>query len=491
MFMKYKIESLVIILLVSISIIGCSSKQNEKKIKNKLMGKWEAILVYPNVKYKLVADFEKDSSNNIRMKLSSPKQKSFNLTVDSLEIIGNKISFSVKKYQVHFSGIFNVDSNKIAGTWKQTKYHLHLIFFREGELARFNRPQYPMKPYPYNSDSVAFDNYKENIKLAGTLTYPNHKGKYPAVLLLSGMGPQDRDETMYGHKPFVIVADYLTKKGFAVLRVDDRGMGKSTGNYYNSTTNDFAGDAAASIEFLKKQQMVDSTQIGLIGFNEGGLIASMVASRNRNIQFIVLLSTPGLTGEKILLAQTLNIQKKEKVPKAELTKNYNFNKKVFNIIASRKDSSTIHDELVQAYKDMIASLSTKEKYQKKYSKNVILRQIGFMSTPWFRYYLTYDPKVNFEKVKCPVLNLYGDKDIQVQPDENLAAIKNALADGGNNNVKSEVIPNVNHLFQDCQTGLPQEYSQITETFSPKVLVIIGDWIKKELAAEKGKQVAYK
>ena len=487
--MKRTIKHFSLLLIFTLTLIGCSS--NNSNIKKQITGKWESILVYPNVRYMIMADFEKDKDGKINVKLTSPRQKVFNLNVDSLKIDGNEISFSLTKFQIHYKGEYVADSNKIVGTWHQTKFNLPVVFFRQGELARLNRPQYPMKPFPYKVDSVTYKNQKDNIVLAGTITYPNDGKKYPGVLLLSGMGPQDRDETMYGHKPFVILSDFLTRQGYAVLRVDDRGIGLSTGKYYSSTTKDFASDAEAGLKFMKNQKMIDSSQIGLIGFNEGGLVASMVAAKSNDINYTVLLSTPGVSGENILLSQLYGATQKDDSLKQQRIRIYNLNKKIFKIIKNNPDSAIAFNKLKKAYNKFESGFGNKKQQQKMFPQRVIKRQINFMLSPWFRYYLTYNPENTFSKVKCPVLILFGQKDVQVAPEENLKAIEAALKIGGNNNVKGEILPELNHLFQKCKTGMPQEYAEIKQTFSPKAMQIILDWIQKQNKTKNENQVASK
>ncbi len=479
------------LLLTIIIFAGCSSNVNEQKVKEKLTGKWEGLLNFPNVKYKLILDFIKDKDNNISVKLSSPRQKVYDMPADSVVLSGSEISFKLPKVRVYYQGKLDLDSSIIKGTWKQEKFQIPLSFYPEGEMERINRPQYPKKPYPYNSEEVIIDNIKANVQLAGTITYPKGSGPFPAVLLINGSGPQDRDETIYDHKPFLVMSDFLTRKGFAVLRVDDRGFGASTGSYKNSTTKDFAEDALQSVQYLKNRKDIDSTRIGLIGFNEGGIIASMVESRAKDIDFIVLLATPGLPGKEVLLTQTKLIQKAQGVPEKEIEQDYKINKKVFSIVETTKDSSAAIEKVKNALKEFISNLNDEEKSQRKYSEANIVRKAKFMMSPWFRYYLSFDPVDALKRIKCPVLVLYGKNDIQIEPKENLNAVVKAIKKGGNHNVESEIIPGLNHLFQTSDTGLPEEYSKIKETFSPKALEVIDAWIEKVIENQHKSNVALK
>ncbi len=396
--------------------------------------------------------------------------------MDSLIIDGNKISFALTKYKVSFHGNFIADSNKIRGVWEQDKFSSPFTFYRPEEIGRTNRPQYPFKPYSYNSDSVVFFN-SDSIKLAGTLTYPaNSEDKYPAIVLINGLGPHDRDESMYGHKPFLVISDFLTKNGFAVLRVDDRGVGESNGDFNAATTKDFSEDILAAVNFLKTKTIIDTNKIGLIGFNEGGLVASLVVQKVNNIEFIVLLSTPGITGKEILINQTVNLQQKAGVPEEEFRRDLKINKQMLNVVETIDDTAVVKKELTKLYKKFRKTLPKEDILRTKYSVKTFKKQLEFMTNPWFKYYLTFNPRTSFEKVKCPVLVLYGEHDLQVDPKINMVAIEEALKKGGNKNVKGMILPKLNHLFQNCETGLPNEYSKIEETFSVETLNIILKWI---------------
>lgn len=476
-FQKAKIIIIVLTLAVITSgIILFYLKTNENPIEDKLIGKWENFWEFPHRKILLLADFEKDSNNKINLKISIPTLRIFSIPVNDLLINKNKISFKVNKFKAAYTGVIKIDSNKIVGTWQQEGRRKKLILYREDKFIRLNRPQYPIKPYPYKSLSVKVPNKFDNIILAGTYTYPKGKGPFPSILLISGIGPQDRDETMYGHKPFLVLADYFTRLGFGVLRLDDRGTGESTGNFNNSTTLDFAHDAVSSIKFLKKLKGVDTTKIGIIGFNEGGIIASMVASKLNDIAFIVLLATPGLPGKDILLNQTTILQQKAGVAKKEIQQDIRINKKIFEIIENVKDSSTAVKKLEKVFKKFRRSLSKRDIHKRKYSFRVFQKKLKYMLGPWFKFYLKYNPLKSIKDVKCPVLILYGENDLQVSPKGNMEAIENALKKEGNYNVKAIIIPKLNHLFQVSKTGLPKEYSKIKQTFSPDAMKIISNWI---------------
>jgi len=341
-----------------------------------------------------------------------------------------------------------------------------------------NRPQEPKKPYPYDEEEVGYENKRDGVKLAGTLTFPRGKGPFPAVILITGSGPQDRNESLLGHKPFLVLADYLTRQGIAVLRVDDRGVGGSTGSVPNSTTENFAADVTAGIEFLKTRKEIDPKQIGLIGHSEGGLVASMVAAENGDVAFIVLMAGAGLTGEEILYMQGAMMMKANGANADQLAKQRATQKSMFKILKEEKDPAAAEKRLRE---ELSKSLTEEEK---KKSEQTIAVHIKLANTPWFRYYLTLDPRPALRKVRCPVLALNGENDLQVSANENLREIEAALKAGGNNDVTIARLPKLNHLFQTSETGSPNEYIKIEETIAPVALSAIGDWILKRTTAQR-------
>lgn len=467
-----------VISMFLVYLIYNSFINNKAKINPNVLGEWSGVLKTPSNKFLINMKIYSDINSSVNVKISSPKQNQFSIDVDSLSYDKNKIFFTLPKYHIKYNGEYLIDSNKITGKWNQDNFTTPLVFYRPDEIGRTDRPQFPFKPYPYKSDSV-FISSVDNIKLAGTLTYPdNNDRQYPAIILINGLGPHDRDESMYGHKPFLVIADYLTKKGFAVIRVDDRGIAGSTGNFSTATTKDFSDDIFSVLKFLKKNPIIDTTNIGLFGFNEGGLIAAMVASNYPDIKYLVLLSTPGVNGKKILLTQTEILQKNAGVQESEINRDLEINKKMLSVVEKYNDTTAIRQKLTQLYKNFRKTLPKEDLLRTKYSVKTFKNQLKVMTAPWFKYYLTLKPDKYFGQIKCPTLLLYGEKDLQVDPTINLEAIENAIIQGGNNNVEGKIIPNLNHLFQKCETGLPNEYLKIKETFSNDALDIIAEWIKK-------------
>jgi uncharacterized protein len=344
------------------------------------------------------------------------------------------------------------------------------------ENARKKKPQEPDRPFPYLDEEVTYVNKPAGVSLAGTFTRPKEGGPFAAVLLITGSGKQDRDETLLGHKPFLVLADYLTRKGIAVLRVDDRGAGKSTGDFAASTSADFATDVETGIAYLMSRPDVDPKRIGLIGHSEGGLIAPMVAARNADVAFIVLLGGQGLTGEEVMVLQGQKLLKIAGATEAQMATQKRVQTKLFAIVKAEADPAIREQKLKAAFDEEVAALGEKDKPMSGALKQGMAAQLRLLKGPWLRFFLTYDPREALRKTRCPVLAMVGDKDAQVLPKENLSEIEKALKAGGNSDYTIKEMPGMNHLFQVCKTGLVSEYATIEETISPLALETIGNWI---------------
>ena len=397
------------------------------------------------------------------------------------DIISNQNQELVIKFNTInaiFQGKVNYNISTIIGTWTQGSQDFKLEL-QKGELPlKPSRSQEPKKPYPYLEKEVKYKNREANIVLGGILTYPKNDPPYPAVILISGSGAEDRDETVFGHRPFLVLADYLTKRGFAVLRVDDRGVGVSTGVYLEAKNADFVSDVNAGINFLKKQEEINPKKIGLIGHSEGGVIAPIVVSENSDIAFIVLMAGPGIPLEEILYLQGELIARANNVSEALISKQKRIQEIMFSIIKEEKNLENAEQKMRIAILNELKNI--KDTDLPSFSPNSIDAQIKMVLSPWFRDFLTYDPKTALTKVKCPILVLNGEKDLQVPPKENLASIEQALIEGGNINYKIIELPRLNHLFQTAKTGSISEYAQIEETISPKALEAIGDWLVEQI-----------
>ncbi len=338
------------------------------------------------------------------------------------------------------------------------------------EFSRAQRPQTPAKPYPYREEQVRYRNSVSGLLLAGTLTLPEGEGRFPAAVLITGSGQQDRDETVMGHKPFWVLADHLTRKGIAVLRTDDRGVGGSeAGDLDLATSADFATDVNAALAFLRAHEYIAGDHVGLIGHSEGGMIAAMVAGDDEAVDWVVLLAAPGVDGEAVLAAQNRLIGAAMGYSPQELDKAAALNKQVYEAVKAEAD--------VVKRRARIRPLIAAALEPVGVPPQAVDAQVRAVSSAWFRFFLTYDPVPALHKLKCPVLALNGELDMQVPPAENLAGIRAALA--GSPQAQVRELPGLNHLFQHATTGAPTEYQQIRETFAPSVLEMISTWIHEQ------------
>ncbi|MFZ4100066.1 MAG: alpha/beta hydrolase family protein [Chlamydiia bacterium] len=335
------------------------------------------------------------------------------------------------------------------------------------------RPQEPKGAVPYDAEDVKYSNLTADVVLAGTLTLPRSGKPSPAVLLIAGSGPNDRDATVFGHKPFLVLADHLTKKGFAVLRVDKRGVGQSTGNYGISTSEDFASDVLAGVEYLKTRKEVNAEQIGLIGHSEGGLIAPMVAVKSSDVAFIVLMAGAGVTGEATLYAQEALISRAMGVAEGQIGRQLDLQRQALSVIKGESDLERSEKLLREIVEKQLVNLPKEEQRTRA---DVMEAQIKRVNSKWFRYFLTYDPKTSLKHLKTPVLVLSGELDTQVSPKQNLPVIAKILEEAGHRNYRIIEFPSLNHLFQTCESGSILEYGEIEETIAPIVLETLSGWI---------------
>jgi pimeloyl-ACP methyl ester carboxylesterase len=387
------------------------------------------------------------------------------------------VRLSQKESAVHFEipavagvyeGTLNPAKTELKGTWSQLGVENEKLDFKRGEQPlELRRPQNPVRPYAYREEEVSFSNEAAHVTLAGTLTLPKTGGPFPAVVLIAGSGPNDRDESMANHKPFLVLADFLTQKGIAVLRYDKRGIGKSTGVLENATTIDLAGDAAAAVTFLQGRKEIDSSKIGLLGHSEGGIIAPYLATHIKNISWLILLAAPATTGQDTLLKQSELIGRAGGLEDSQLVASLTFDREAYDLIRQEKDHDALAEKLVALVKET--------GFDSALPPAALETQLRMLLSPWFRFFLDYDPVPDLKAVRCPVLALYGQKDLQVAAKENLPLMKSALDETGIRSVDVREMPELNHLFQHAYSGSPAEYAAIEETISPEVLRLTADW----------------
>lgn len=408
-------------------------------------------------------------------KMDSPAQNALGLPTSRTSFVENKLEIVATGLGIFYQGTVQGDS--ISGTFNQGGMPFPLVLKPSGKPV-LNRPQEPQPPFPYKTEEVLFPNKKDKTELAGTLSIPDSTGTFPAVVLIAGSGPHDRDETVFGHKPFLVIADYLTRNGLIVLRYDKRGTGQSKGDYPRATTQDFAADAMAAVEYLKTREEVNKSAIGLIGHSEGGVIAPAVASENRDVRFIVLLAGMGEKGIETIMEQnrlsleSMNMEPENTERSLKMIRNMLENLSQWQ--GTEADRVALRDRLSQLWEQY--PLLIKMKIEKDF---YIRSQFNAMTTPWTRQFIALNPADYLQKVTCPVLALNGEKDTQVLADKNLEAIKSALNKGRNHRYEIKTYPGLNHLFQECETGRADEYGKIEQTFSVDVLSDVTAWIKKQ------------
>ncbi|MEG2337113.1 MAG: alpha/beta fold hydrolase, partial [Bacteroidales bacterium] len=407
----------------------------------------------------------------------------YGIKVETIIMKDSLLSLKIPKLYMEYKGRY-LSQDKIKGQFKQNGILIPLVLERSTSTdltkTQVLRPQTPVKPYPYYNEEVVFDNTEANIHLAGTLSLPHKEGGCPAVILISGSGAQNRDEEVFGHKPFEVIADYLTRNGIAVLRYDDRGVGQSTGQFEGATSFDFASDVKAALKYLKSRKEINAKQIGLIGHSEGGLIAPLVAVDYKEVCFLVLLAGPGLPGGDILLQQQALIGHEQGMSDSLIAQNKKWHTIIFDHIKNTKDPKVLEQVIIALVHEYANTQMPLDSMDAQQVEDILNRQIRNILNPWMLNFIKYDPSVVLQKIKCPILALNGEKDLQIAPKENLAAIKKALKKAKNKNVTIQELPNLNHLFQECSSGNPAKYREIEQTFSPKALQIISDWIQKQI-----------
>ncbi|MCE5205499.1 MAG: alpha/beta fold hydrolase [Porphyromonadaceae bacterium] len=440
-----------------------------------ITGNWEGMLTVQQNNLRIVFHVHKTDSI-LTSTMDSPDQGAFGLPTTRCSFGNNRLEIVATGLGLFYQGTLQGDS--IVGTFHQGGIPFPLVLKRS-EKPIFDRPQTPREPLPYISEEVIITQPDDSISLSGTLTLPDSTGIFPAILLIAGSGPNDRDETIFGHKPFFVISDHLTRNGFAVLRYDKRGVGKSTGDFDKATIRDFADDAAMAVKYLKQRKEVDAEKIGILGHSEGGLVAPIVASGETGIRMMVLLAAPGTTGIEIVLDQNEVSMQQQAMEPENIEKLQMLNREMFESLltwdGSENQKTALRDRLLNLWKQLPLLVTL------KMNKESYLRsQFNAMIKPGYRSFLAIDPAKSLEKVSCDVLAINGENDLQVPADKNLAAIEKALEKGGNKRFELKKYPLLNHLFQESVTGRVDEYGKISQTISPEVLSDITNWLKKEV-----------
>ena len=435
-------------------------------------GHWLGTLHAGQVSLRVVLHLAKAPGGGLSGTFDSLDQNALGIPASEVTAAGRSLTVQIARLGASFEGTLAEDGKQLAGTFKQAGAAFALTFAKVDKPPGTSRPQDPGKPYPYDEEEVVYNH--QGVTLAGTLTLPRGKGPYPAVLLLTGSGPQDRNEAIMGHRPFLVWADSLTRRGIAVLRMDDRGVGGSSGSVLSSTEDDFATDALAGIAYLRRRPEIDPARTGLVGHSEGALVAAMAAARSAHVAFVVMLAGPGIPGDRLIVRQVEQASRAAGLPPARVAENAALQRKLLDIVMGEKDDDAALAKLRAALAFALAGVPDQVRTAKE-------RELAIMVTPWYRSLLAADPAATLRKVPVPVLAINGELDTQVPADENLAAIAAALKEGGNRDFTTRKLPGLNHLFQKAATGAIGEYGKIEETANPAALEMVGQWITAHTA----------
>ncbi len=457
--------------------------------QQKFTGSWEG-KINVGVSLRIVFNFSVKADGTLSATMDSPHLSAFGVAAHTNNILHDSIHTNLDKYKVRFAGKLLNDS-LIGGKFSQI-IDIPLQLKKVEKVSVLVRPQTPKPPFPYSSKEVTYNNADNSIQFGGTYTKPfiapnerSRERRYPAILLITGSGQENRDEELFGHKPFAVIADYLTRMGFIVLRVDDRGVGKTTGDVMNATSADFAKDVEAGVNFLKTRIDVDTNRIGLLGHSEGGMIAPMVATKRKDINFIVLLAGPGIPVTDLMTEQAVanlgaaGISAKTQQAYGPLYKS------VVKAAITGKDSNAIKKNVTTIVKTWVkktdpALVKELEMETPAAQQSYINETMRDINKPWFRYFISYNPQPVLQKLTCKVFALNGSKDIQVISKSNLAGIRTSLLKSKSPAYEVMEMPGMNHLFQTCTKCTVAEYGELEETFSPAALEAIGNWLKKNV-----------
>ncbi len=459
-------KDVILILFFSTIPLGISAQN--------VSGSWGGKLDVMGKKINVVFNITEDKGLLIT-KMDSPDQGAMGLPTKTTSLKSDTLLIDASNIGIHYKGLLKGDS--ISGNFMQNGFKIPLTL-KKVEKPILNRPQTPKAPFPYIVEEITFPNKKDKINLSATLTKPKDCNNPPVVILIAGSGPNDRNEEIYGHQPFLVLADYLTRNGIAVLRYDKRGIGKSQGDFKKALITDFADDVNSAVNYLLTRKDIDKTKIGLIGHSEGGIIAPMVATASRNAKYTVLMAASAIKGTDIVYQQFMHGMKQGGMDEESISRVLPSLREMIDAAANydktQKTQSVLSDAIGRVWENMPIFFKLNNK------KDVYVRnQSKALSDDWYRSFLNSEPSVYLEKMNIPVLAINGEKDTQVFAEENLNEIKKALQSANNKDVTIKKYPALNHLFQHAQTGDVPEYAKIEETISPEVLIDIIQWILQQ------------
>lgn len=462
--------------------VAALSTGSEPRLREAWVGKLDLGLMQPVLQLRVL----EDDSGATRARFDSITERRTDFeAVWSIE--DGVLRFEVPSIRATYSGELDAAGTTAVGRFAQGGRDFALTLRRQDaayeEVHTWeNRPQRPRPPFPYRAEEVVFENRADGVRLAGTLTLPAGNGPHPAVVLVSGSGPQDRDETLMEHKPFLVLADHLSRRGIAVLRYDDRGTAGSSGDFAAALTEDFARDAEAGLDFLRAHAAIDPARIGIVGHSEGGLVAPLVAAAREEVALIALLAAPGVLGRELAVAQSESIARAEGADEATLEASAKVLEVLLQAVESARDGDDVQARLREAMRTAVEALPDEQRELVRAERNLFTVMLPTYASPWFRAILRHDPAPILREVRCPVLALNGEKDVQVLPRQNLPAIRRALTEGGNPDFEVVELPGLNHMLQRCEGGAVSEYVSIAQTLDPAALELLGGWLERRLRA---------
>lgn len=446
--------------------------------ENDVTGSWLGSISIGSVQFRIVFNITENDEGILAATMDSPDQGAKDIPTGKVSCTEDSLVIMAPGLMGEYRGKL-VMKDSITGTWSQAGRTYNLNLKRLEEAFSLNRPQEPEPPYPYMEENVSFKSEAGDFMMGGTLTIPEGEEPFPGVILISGSGSQNRDEEIFGHKPFKVLADHLSSNGIAVLRYDDRGIGQSAGNPLGATSADFAKDAYGAFKYLADRKETDNEKLGIIGHSEGGLIAFMMADSNKEIDFIISMAGPGTKGSTVLEDQSQHISRLNNVSEEVIKQNEEINGNIYRIMEKEENPTAGVNEINLFLREYLEKQGEAEEVVEQVMAN-IHNTVNPSTYPWLRFFSMSDPNDYFPGIKCPVLAINGGKDCQVMAEKNIDAITKGIMANGNENVTGMVFPELNHMFQHSDTGLVDEYGDIEETMSPEVLETILQWIKKKL-----------
>lgn len=465
--------------LLTLILVSALSVTSQAQLPSHFGGQWWLGMI-KEASLPLNLSFDQDSSGVLSPVLYSPMQSTEPMRPSSWSFSNDTLRLQIKSLGVKMTLRYAASDSSFSGRFHQGLLNTDISLKPSLGLYTPVRPQEPKPPFPYSEKRMVLkhkDSRGEQVNIGVTLTIPDNStlqnSTLPCVLLISGSGMQNRDEELMGHKPFLVLADYLARCGIASLRYDDRGTGESTGDVANVTTDLLADDAEWLFNWLRKQPSIDRKRVGIIGHSEGGSIAPIIASRNRNVAFIVMLAGPGVDGASILRQQNRDLFLADGVDSTLVSIRDAFLKECFDAVGKYKESEldSLYKALASHYSKGLSKSDRKKAGLSAFEASQMAAQ---MKMPWMRRFVQLDPAPYLKKVKCPVLALNGSKDLQVSAIENLTAITKSVKP---DLLTVRQLDGLNHLFQHCDKGLPSEYMLIEETFSQEALEIIATWVR--------------